>query len=125
MNQNSFSVEHIASDSDTFANLLERASSYFEVFDGKDFWIPAKGSHLHNVLVDYVRLSAAAVYFAEEHFGWDDCELNEYWTFYPCGFLLTYCDEIEADYPALSEDDFIQKLQSFASFSAYDPWDDL
>jgi hypothetical protein len=126
MNTNSaFSVTYLASNSDTFGNLLERASSYFDIFDGMDFWIPAKESSLHDMLIEYVRLDVAARAFAEENFEWDDSQLNERWSFYPCGFLLDYCDDIQVSYPDFSDEEFADKLQTFASSSAYDPWDDL
>ena len=121
----SFSVISLANNSDAFAILLQSATSYFDVFDGMDFWVPAKESPLHAVLIDYVCLDVAARAFAEEHFEWDDAELNEHWSFYPCGYLLEYCDCNEADYPEFSEEEFVEKLQAFASSSAYDPWDDM
>ena len=61
----SFSVISIANNSDAFAILLQSATSYFDVFDGMDFWVPAKESPLHAVLIDYVCLDVAARAFAE------------------------------------------------------------
>ena len=120
-----FTAHSLAGNSDAFAKLLESASSYFEVFDGMDFWIPAEESPLSDVLVDYVRLDVTARTFAEEHFEWDDSELNEHWTFYPCGFLYGHCLGIEVDNPEFSEEEFVEKLQGFATSPAYDPWDNL
>ena len=120
------SVDALTSNGDAFANLLQNASSYFEVFDrGMDFWIPAKESRLHEVLINYVRLDVAARDYALQHFEWEDSDLNEHWTFFPCGYLLDYCSVIEAEYSEFSEDEFVENLQVFASSPPYDPWGDL
>lgn len=108
-----------------FSSLLERASKYFQVFDGKDFWIPASGSDLHNLLEVYLRLDIAGRDYACESYDWGEEEFNEYWTFYPCGRLYDYCSDLEDSLDAMTESEYLEAIQKFANESPYDPWNNL
>jgi hypothetical protein len=110
---------------DDFCDLLERASEFFKIFDSRDFWIPAKRSTLHSVLEEYVQLDAAGRSYASEKFDWSEDEFNEFWTFYPCGYLLEYCDALEGKLSELTDSEYMAKIKECAEKSPFDPWDEL